>query len=94
MAENDKQKSAQKDKKSEAGKASKSPGKFAGFAAKTAKFFRDCKGEIKKIVWPTPQATFKSSGVVLAVVAVVCVFVFLLDSTFMTLLGKIMNIAG
>lgn len=24
------------------------------------KFFRDCKNEIKKIVWPTPKAVFKT----------------------------------
>ena len=59
-----------------------------------AKFFRDCKGEIKKIVWPTPKATFKNTGVVLVTILVVALFVFLLDTVFMNLLGLVMNVAG
>ncbi len=57
------------------------------------KFVRDCKGEMKKIVWPTPKATFKNTGVVLVTIAVLGVFVFLLDTCFMNLLGLIMDVA-
>ncbi len=38
---------------------------FVRFTKKAGKFFRDCKGEIKKIVWPTPKNVFKNVGVVL-----------------------------
>ena len=31
---------------------------FVGFFKKLAKFFRDCKGEVKKVVWPTPKTVF------------------------------------
>lgn len=72
----------------------KEPNKFNGFMKKIAKFFKDCLGEIKRIVWPTPRSTFKSSGVVLVVVAIMCVFVFLLDLGFMRLLGLVMNVTG
>ena len=44
---------------------------FVRFFKRVAKFFRDCKGEIKKIVWPTPKATFKNTGVVLVTILVV-----------------------
>ena len=58
------------------------------------KFFRDCRGEVKKIVWPTPKATFKNTGVVLVTIIVVALFVFLLDTVFMNLLGLVMDVAG
>ncbi len=61
---------------------------------RVAKFFRDCKGEVKKIVWPTPKATFKNTGVVLVTIIVVALFVFLLDTVFMNLLGLVMDVAG
>ena len=58
------------------------------------KFFRDCRGEVKKIVWPTPKATFKNTGVVLVTIIVAALFVFLLDTVFMNLLGLVMDVAG
>ena len=66
----------------------------AAFFKRAAKFFRDCKGEVKKIVWPTPKATFKNTGVVLVTIVVVTLFVFLLDTVFMNLLGLVMDVAG
>ena len=74
-------------------KAKKENG-FVRFMKKAGKFFRDCKGEIKKIVWPTPKATFQNTGVVLVTILVVALFVFLLDTVFMNLLGLVMNVAG
>lgn len=72
----------------------KSENAVVRFFKRVAKFFRDCKGEIKKIVWPTPKATFKNTGVVLVTIAVAALFVFLLDTVFMNLLGLVMNVAG
>ena len=66
----------------------------AAFFKRVAIFFRDCKGEVKKIVWPTPKATFKNTGVVLVTIVVVTLFVFLLDTVFMNLLGLVMDVAG
>ena len=70
------------------------PNALVGFGKRTVKFFRDCKGEVKKIVWPTPKATFKNTGVVLATIIVLGLFVFLLDTAFMNLLGLVMNVAA
>lgn len=75
-------------------KAEKKPNPIVRFAQRTAKFFRDCKGEMKKIVWPTPQATFKNMGVVLATIIVLGLFVFALDTVFMNLLGLVMDVAA
>ena len=66
---------------------------FVRFFKKIGKFFRDCKGELKKIVWPTPKSVFKSTGVVLVTIIVLSLFVFLLDTGFMNLLGLVMDVA-
>ena len=58
-----------------------------------SKFFRDCKNEVKKIVWPTPQAVFRNTGVVLVTIIIIGLFIFGLDTRLMNLLGLIMNIA-
>lgn len=74
-------------------KAAKKPNKFVNFFKRLVKFFRDCKGELKKIVWPTPKSVFKNTGVVLVTIIVLGLFVFLLDTGFMNLLGLVMNVA-
>ncbi len=66
---------------------------FVRFVKKTGKFIRDCKGEIKKIVWPTPKNVFKNVGVVLVTIIVLALFIFLLDTVFMNLLGLVMEVA-
>ena len=58
-----------------------------------SKFFRDSRSEIKKIVWPTPQAVLKNTGVVLVTIIIIGLFIFALDTVLMNLLGLIMNIA-
>ncbi len=72
----------------------KKPNGFVRFIRRVAKFLKDCKGEIKKIVWPTPKAVTKSTGVVLVTILILGLFVFALDSGFMRLLGLVMNVAG
>ena len=67
---------------------------FVGFLKKMAKFFRDCKGELKKIVWPTYQTVFKNMGIVLVTIVILGLFIFGLDTVFMKLLGLVMNIAA
>ncbi len=55
------------------------PNFFVRSGKGTKKFFKDFKGECKKIDWPNAQTILKSTGVVLLVVALVSVFVFALD---------------
>lgn len=74
-------------------KTDKKPNPFVNFVKKIGKFFRDCKGELKKIVWPTPKAALKSTGVVLVTIIVLGLFVFALDTGFMNLLGLVMDVA-
>ena len=71
---------------------SKKAEKKPGFFANVGSYFRACIGEVKKIVWPTPKATFKNTGIVLLIIAVVGLFIFGLDRGLFALLDLIMNI--
>ena len=44
-----------------------------------ARYFRELRSELKKVVWPTPKQVFKNTLIVLACVLVVGVFVFVVD---------------
>ena len=70
-------------------KAEKKPSKFSAIG----KYFRSCIGEIKKIVWPTPKATFKNTGIVLAIVVIVGLFIFALDRGLYALLQLVMDVS-
>ena len=66
---------------------------FVRFFKGIVKFFRDCKGEVKKVVWPAPKTVFKNTGVVLVTMIILGLFVFALDTGFMNLLGLVMDVA-
>lgn len=85
-------KETKKDSKEKNKTTSKSDklGLFKGIA----KFFRDCKNEVKKIVWPAPKAVFKNTGIVLVVIFIIGLFVFGLDLGLINLLGLFMDVAG
>ena len=82
---------AEEKKKAESGKK---PNGFIRAGQNSVKFFRDCKAEIKKIVWPTPKATFRNMGVVLVAMIIIGLFIFALDTGFGALLGLIMDTAA
>lgn len=67
--------------------------KKSSMVKNAGKFFRECKSEIKKIVWPTPKAVFRNMGVVLAVIVVIGLFIFGLDTLLIKLLGTMMSVA-
>lgn len=56
--------------------------KKPSFFARIGKWFRELKSEIKKIVWPTRQQTTNNTVVVIAAIAVVGVFIWVLDAVF------------
>ncbi len=73
-------KAAEKVAKAAKGNSKKDKPNFFSRAGKgSKKFFKDFKGECKKIDWPDAQTILKSTGIVLLVVALVSVFVFALD---------------
>jgi preprotein translocase subunit SecE len=81
-----------------AGKTEKKPGFVArakaavkNFGARTAKFFRDTKSELKKVVWPSKADVKSNTIVVLVVVAIAAVVMIVLDALFGGLLGLIIG---
>ncbi len=69
---------AEKASKKKAGKSG-GPNIFVRMGKAIAKFFKDLKGENKKIVWPNAKTVLKNSGIVLAVVFIVGLGIWLID---------------
>ena len=46
---------------------------------KVAKYFRELRSELKKVVWPTPKQVLKNTLIVLACVLVVGAFIWAFD---------------
>ena len=81
-----------------ADKTEKKPGFVArmkaavkGFGTRVAKFFRDTKSELKKVVWPSKADVKTNTIVVLITVAVAAVVMILLDAIFGGILGLIIG---
>ena len=55
------------------------------------KYLLACKGELKKITWPTVGQTTKNFGIVIAVIVIMGLFIFALDSGLYALLGLVMG---
>ncbi len=59
----------------------------------TVKFFKDFKGEAKKIVWPDAKTVLKNTGIVLLVVAVVALVVLCIDGALAFIIESLQNLA-
>ncbi|MBQ7521292.1 MAG: preprotein translocase subunit SecE [Clostridia bacterium] len=76
-----------KDTKKTDSKKNKKPNIFS----RIAKYFRECKAEIKKITWPTPKSVFKNCGIVLVIIIVMGLLIFGLDRGLFALLNLVME---
>ncbi len=79
------------EKKAPAKASSKKNNKKPGGFKRIWNYLRECKGEIKKITWPSPKQTTKNFFIVLGVIVVAGVFIFALDSGLYALLGLVMK---
>ena len=52
---------------------------FSRTLGRIARYFRELRSELKKVVWPTPQQVGKNTLVVLGCVLVVGIFIWLFD---------------
>lgn len=68
--------------------------KKEGIFAKIKNFFVDSKIELKKVVWPTQKTIWKNTGIVLAMIFVMGVFVALLDTGLIKLLSLVMSVSS
>jgi preprotein translocase subunit SecE len=66
--------------------------KKEGLWTRIVRFLKDYKGELKKITWPTPKQTAKNTGIVLAAMVVIGLFVVLLDLFFQQIIKLLSNI--
>ena len=57
------------------------------------KYLVACKGELKKITWPTPRQTTKNFFIVLAVIVIMGLFICALDRGLFALLGLVMGMS-
>ena len=53
--------------------------KGPGLGTRIGKYFRDLKGEFKKVIWPTFPSVARNTGVTLAMCAVVAVIICVID---------------
>ncbi len=60
---------------------------------KIKSFFVDYKNELKKIVWPTQKTVLKNTGIVLAMIFVMGIFVAALDTGLLKLLSLVMSVS-
>ncbi len=60
----------------------KKPGFFKRIASSITRFFKDLKGEMKKVVWPSKKAVINNTGVVMLVLAVSAVGIGVIDFIF------------
>ena len=52
---------------------------FKRFFGGIARYFRELRSELKKVVWPTPKQVLKNTMIVLACVLIVGIFIWMLD---------------
>ena len=67
-------------KAAKASKKSDRPGAFSRAGQSIKRYFKDVRGETKKIVWPDAKTVLKSTGVVLLVVAIVSLIIWGIDT--------------
>lgn len=83
---------AEKASKKKSAKKDGKPNIFVRAIKAIGKFFKDLKGEIKKIVWPGAKLVLKNTGIVLVVVLIVGVAIWAVDLACAAGLGAIFNI--
>ncbi len=58
---------------------------------KTTEFLANVKGELQKVTWPTRKDTYSSTLVVLSLVAVVTLFLWIVDSALSAIIRAILS---
>ena len=63
-----------------------------GFFKRVAKWFRDMKSELKKVVWPTPKQTIKGTLVAIVMMLICAVVLWGFDTAAGSAVEALMNI--
>ena len=101
MAENKKNVTAKEDtskvtKSDKNEKKVKKPSKLSpkNVGKSIARFFKDLRGETKKIVWPSSQMVVKSTGIVLAAILVIGAGIWIIDFALAGAVGGVEKLAN
>ena len=65
---------------------------FKRTLGKVAKYFRELKSELKKVVWSTPQQVLKNALIVVGCVLVVGIFIWVFDLAAETLITGLIGL--
>ena len=71
-------------------KEDKKPGLFK----RIAKWFREMKSELKKVIWPTPKQLMKNTGVSLVVMIASAIVIWGFDQLAQMLIRALLTLAG
>ena len=74
--------------------AVKKENKKLGFGKRVAKWFREMKSELKKVIWPTPKQVTNNTIVALVVMAVSAVVIWGFDQIASQIVKAIMTLVG
>ena len=77
-----------------ADKAVKKPNIFVRIGRGISRFFRDTKGEMKKIVWPSRKQVRNNFIVVAIFVTLAALLIFGLDTLFFTIMKFVVNLGS
>ena len=69
-------------------------GKVKNFFKGIGKYFKDTKGELKKVVWPTASTTAKNTGTVLLCSLVVGACIWIFDYVAVSAVHLLIGLAG
>lgn len=88
-----------KESVSSAGKADKkatvpAKKKGDGLFKRLTRWFKDLKGELKKVTWPSGKDTMKNVGVVIACVLMVGVLIWVYDFVIRQVVDALLNLLG
>ena len=67
---------------------------FKRFFGAIARYFRELRSELKKVVWHTPKQVLKNTMIVLACVLIVGIFIWMLDGVAGLGITKLIEITG
>ena len=68
--------------------------KKLSFAKKVAKWWREMKSELKKVIWPTPKQTLNNTIVALVVMAISAVVIWGFDEIAQMIVRAVISLAG
>lgn len=86
-------KPAKQSKEKKAPKADGNKGK-PGVFQRIARWFREMKSELKKVIWPTPGQTMNNTAIVILCVLIAGVFIWIFDWLAREIIAALLHLVG